>query len=57
MLSADPCLNYVIALDGQSMPRAMGSNHALRLTSWPPSILWQPLAADNVSGRYAGAAL
>jgi hypothetical protein len=39
------------------MPRALESNRALRITSWSPSILLQPLAADDVGGRYAGVAL
>jgi hypothetical protein len=38
-------------LTAQSMPRALGSNRALRITSWSPSILVQPLAADDVGGR------
>ena len=37
------------------MPRALGSNRALRITSWSPSILLQPLAADDVGGRYGEA--
>jgi hypothetical protein len=44
-------------LTAQSMPRALGSNRALRITSWSPSILVQPLATDDVGGRYAGSAL
>jgi hypothetical protein len=36
------------------MPRALGSNRAIRITSWSPSILLQPSAADDVGGRYAG---
>jgi hypothetical protein len=37
------------------MPRALGSNRALRITSWSPSILLPPLAADDVGGRYGEA--
>src|SRR3984893_12350632 len=38
-------------------PRIHGSQRALRITSWSPSILVQPLAADDVGGRYAEAVL
>ena len=48
------CLRRLAA---QSMPRALGSNRAIRITSWSPSILLQPLAPDDVGGCYAGAAL
>src|SRR6202035_5217427 len=42
-------------LTAQTMPRALGSNRALRITSCSPSILLQPLAADDVGGRYGEA--
>jgi hypothetical protein len=35
------------------MPRALGSNRAIRITSLSPSILVQPLAADDVGSRQA----
>jgi hypothetical protein len=36
------------------MPRALGSNRALRITSWSPSILLQPLAANDAGCRLHG---
>jgi hypothetical protein len=37
------------------MPRALGSNRAIRITSWSPSIHLQPLAANDVGVRYTAA--
>jgi hypothetical protein len=49
MLSADPCSNHVIALDGAvNVTGFLGSDRALRITSWSPSILVWSLAADDV---------
>jgi len=56
MLSAYPLPQITLSrLMAQSMPRAFGSNRALRITSWSPSILLQPLAANDVGGRYGEA--
>src|ERR1700738_3154542 len=55
MLSADPLPQSPARLTAQTMPRALGSNRAIRITSWSPSILLQPLAANDVGGRYGEA--
>ena len=59
LLRGDDVRRYGVQWRGEYVwyaPRQMTKHRALRITSWSPSILVQPLAADDVGG-HAGSAL